>query len=170
MGRFSTLLVLVLLLASSFVWGSDPPEWIEVQGRLQSLKARLITKETSVKELIRASQVSGKKETFDQLKQEYAELRTMADEYEKLRHQLRFRYPEKGLATDRRYQRIEVKSLNEMETQVGMESKLQSNLEKVRRQFQTNTPGSPEPRSPASAPKESSPSEEAVTLPAVMSR
>lgn len=181
MAVFKILIALSLCLCASSSWAADAPsksgsggtpEWVEVQNRLQALKARLATKETQVKGLIRDSQTSRDKQVFEDLKQAHAELRQMGEEYEKLRHQLRYRFPERGMSVERRYQRIEVKSLSEMETQVGMESQLQGNLERIRRQFQSessNSGGSESSgRLPAS--QQRAPQEESVTLPAVMAK
>ena len=182
MAAFRAFLILSLSLSFNMAWAADAapaassgggtPEWVEIQSRLQVLKARLTTKEASVKGLIRTSQTSRDKKVFEDLKREHAELRQMGEEYEKLRHQLRYRFPERGMNAERRYQRIEVKSLQEMETQVGMESKLQGNLDRLRRQFPSaSEPGQagaePGGRLPAS---QKAPQEELVTLPAVMSK
>lgn len=155
---------------------SSPPEWVEIQSRLQVLKAKLGAKEKTVRELIAAKHKSPDRESFEHLKKEHAELKQLAEEYERQRNVLRYRYPEKGLKDDRKYQRMEVKSLSDMEDQVGMQAVLQKVQNKVLRQYGSSTEEN-SARTPASeagaktpTPSQKQADEESVTAPSVMSK
>jgi hypothetical protein len=115
------------------------PEWIEIQSRIQTLKAKVTAKEKAVRELILEKQKeknpSKSVEIFKNLKSEHRELGKAVQEYEQARNLLRYRYPEKGMKEGRTYQRVEVKPLDEMENQMGMEGKLRQTLNRVRRQY-----------------------------------
>ncbi|HRO67344.1 MAG TPA: hypothetical protein PL182_07260 [Pseudobdellovibrionaceae bacterium] len=184
MGRHSLILGICLICpVLTFASGggektdkpsSPPPEWVEIQSRLQTLKAKLSAKEKTVRELIAAKHHGQERESFEHLKKEHAELRQLAQEYERQRNVLKYRYPEKGLKDERKYRRVEVKSLSDMENQIGMESVLQKTQNKILRQYGSTDGGSD--RTPASENKgssnapEKSTVDEGVTVPAVMSK
>ncbi|MBX3039698.1 MAG: hypothetical protein KF789_03185 [Bdellovibrionaceae bacterium] len=154
---------------------SPPPEWVEIQSRLQVLKAKMGAKEKMVRDLIADKHRGASHESFEHLKREHAELRKLSEEYEQQRNVLRYRYPEKGLKDGRKYQRVEVKSLTDMENQIGMEAVLQKTQNKMHRQYgaseedSARTPASAGEARPA-APLNKSSSEEGVTTPSVMSK
>lgn len=128
------------------------PEWVEIQNRLQTLKAKLSAKEKTVRELIAAQRSGhhapasggaghgGKSATlgggdFATLQKEHRELKALAEEYEQQRNVLRYRYPEKGLRDDRKYHRVEIQSLEEMENQMGFEGRLRRTFKKVEEKY-----------------------------------
>lgn len=148
------------------------PEWAEIQNRLQTLRAKVTAKEKIVRELIRDKQnekdARKSVEIVENLKREHREFEAAAEEYEQQRNLLKYRFPEKGLKEERRYRRVDVRSLDEMETQMSMEGQLKKSLGKVRQQY-----GTPEEKAAAEKPKEKAPPETgapAITEPPVMAK
>ncbi|UYL10334.1 hypothetical protein B9G69_007040 [Bdellovibrio sp. SKB1291214] len=67
----------------------------------------------------------------------HKELKKNVEEYDQVRGLMKYRYPEKGLATKREYERIEVKSLDDMESQMSLSSSVKRTMKKVRTQYDT---------------------------------
>lgn len=114
-------------------------EWIDVETKLSSLKAKIESQSAIVNGLIaeknHAHDKNAAADVATHLSKAHKELQTMITEYEEQRNLLKFRYPEKGLTKERVYERIEVKSLEEMETQLSTEGKFKKVMNKVRSQF-----------------------------------
>ena len=115
------------------------PEWVELQSRLSVLKAKVSGKEKEVSELLAAKQAekdpAKSVQIFNDLKRSHSEMTKAAEEYEQVRNVLRYRYPEKGMKDDRSYERVEVKSLEDLEKQAGLEGNLKRTIVQVRRQY-----------------------------------
>lgn len=115
------------------------PEWVELQSRLSVLKAKVAGKEKAVSDLLAAKNAekdpAKSVQIFNDLKREHSELGKAAEEYEQVRNVLRYRYPEKGMKEDRAYERVEVKSLEDLEKQAGLEGNLKRTIVQVRRQY-----------------------------------
>ena len=129
------------------------PEWVQIQGRLATLRTRVEAKEKTVNELIEAKgrekDPSRQRELVKSLTQEHKELQTTIVEYEEVRNLLRYRFPEKGMTEDRSYQRIESRSLEQMENQVGIDGQISKTMSRMRGQY--GEPAKDEPqRAPAS--------------------
>lgn len=115
-----------------------PPEWLALQNDLNTLKAKIKGKQDSIVKLIeekKHSPDSHLKEITHSLSSEYKELEKLNEEYEKKRTVLMFRYPERGKDPDRKYNRMKLKSLEEMEAQAGIDSQLDQNMELMKKQF-----------------------------------
>ena len=148
------------------------PEWIDVQSKLQALKAKISGKEKSIAELIQEKQLEKdprkSHEIVESLKKEHKELETMAAEYEQQRNYYRYRFPEKGQRDAQKYQRVEIKPLESMEAAANLEGHLQHTLHKVRKQYgEADGPIGKEKSSQAVAPKKP---ENPITEPAVLAK
>lgn len=114
-------------------------EWVEVETKLSTLKAKIESQSKIVNGLIaEKNHAHDKNEAADvatHLSKAHKELQVMIDEYEAQRNLLKFRYPEKGLTKERIYERIEIKSIEDMETQLSTEGKFKKVMTKVRSQF-----------------------------------
>ena len=111
----------------------------ELQSKVQALQAKIKSKEESINKLIQeknhikdAGRVN---EIIAEMVTEHKEMSKMIVEYEQNRSLLRYRYPEKGFTGNRSYERMEVKPLDQMESQMSVEAKLKRNLKTVRSQF-----------------------------------
>ncbi len=65
----------------------------------------------------------------------HTELKTNIEEYERQRSLLKYRYPEKTMTDGREYERLELKSLEEMEGAASLSASIHKTLRKVRIQF-----------------------------------
>lgn len=123
-------------------------EWFELQARLQVLKAKIRSKNENVKKLISEKQVTKDEKRavaiVNDLKQEYADLQATIRDYEEQRAKLNYRFPEKGLTEGRTYQRVEVKTLDEMENEFSLEGKVKKALGLLRQQYPSEKPSAPE--------------------------
>lgn len=130
------------------------PEWVQIQGRLQTLKAKIQAKEKVVTDLIAAKakekDPQKSREIVKSLTTEHRDLQTSVEEYEQQRNLLKYRFPEKGMRDDRSYRRLEARSIEEMETQVGLDGALLKTVNRIREQYRDPT-APPAERTPASA-------------------
>ncbi len=122
-------------------------EVLDLQARLQGLKAKILSKKDALKKLIGEKQTikDEKKsvEVFNNMKTEYKEMRTAIKEYDEQLAVLNYRYPEKGLTKERQYERIEIKTLDEMEREFSLEGKIKKTMVRVRQQFPEKSGPSP---------------------------
>jgi hypothetical protein len=111
----------------------------EVQGKVQSLRAKVKSKEETINKLIEEKNHTKDpekvKEIIAEMVTEHKEMSKMIEEYEQNRSLLRYRYPEKGYSGTRSYERMEVKALEQMESQMSIEAKLKRNLKTVHSQY-----------------------------------
>ena len=114
-------------------------EWMEIQANVQALQAKIKSNQDLIKKLIidkkTMTDKAKLKETLDLLVSTHKQLQKDVKDYEQQRSYLRFRFPEKGFSGQRNYERIEVKSLEEMETQLSLDTRVKQSLGKVRRQY-----------------------------------
>jgi hypothetical protein len=71
---------------------------------------------------------------------EHKTLQKNIEDYDQARSYLQYRFPEKGLKGERQYERIELKSLVEMESEMGLDSRIKRTLRKVRNQYKAPAP------------------------------
>lgn len=114
-------------------------EATELQGRVQALQAKVKSKEETINKLIEEKHhikdAERVKEIIAEMVTEHKEMSKLIEEYEQSRSLLRYRYPEKGFTGNRSYERMEVKPLDQMESQMSIEAKLKRNLRTVRSQY-----------------------------------
>lgn len=115
------------------------PEWVEVMAKLQGLKAKVNAKQDGVNKLIADKNYENDpvkmKEIIKNLVSEHKELLKLTEEYEQQRSYFLYRFPEKSMSQERHYERIEIKPLEEIETQLTLEGKVSRTLNKVRKQY-----------------------------------
>ncbi|WP_374029544.1 hypothetical protein [Bdellovibrio bacteriovorus] len=111
-----------------------------VQARVAALEAKIRSGETEIAKLITAKQSAKDpaqvNEVIRQMITIHKDLEHNIKEYDQQRALLKYRYPEKGLAEKREYERIELKSIEEMESQVSLSASLNKTLRKVRTQYE----------------------------------
>ena len=114
-------------------------EVLDLHARLMGLKTKISAKKEILKRLVSEKQglKDNKKslEIFNEMKSEYKEMQTSIKDYDEHIAILNYRYPEKGLIKERKYQRIEIKSLDEMEKEFSLQGKIKKTLTRVRQQF-----------------------------------
>ncbi|KHD87401.1 MAG: hypothetical protein OM95_14515 [Bdellovibrio sp. ArHS] len=119
---------------------SSEDSYAVVQARVQALEAKVRSAETEIQKLITEKQQtkdsSRVAEIINQMKSLHKDLNANVKEYDQQRALLKYRYPEKGLTEKREYERIEVKSIEEMETQMSLGNTVKKTLQKVRMQYE----------------------------------
>jgi len=139
--------------------------WVAIEGKIQEYAARIKSKQEGILELIEEknhlpSSSPQVREVLRQMTTEHNELKGLVDEYQKNVNLLRYRFPERNTKTKRKYDRIEVRSLDEMEQAIGVDGKLNRNLKKMRSQYGSGQssgetePSSSEETKPHSPPPE----------------
>lgn len=166
--------------AAAPVRDANQQAWYDLQARIMALKAKIRGKSDSVKRLIQEKEgIKDEKQAVtivNQLKADYKELQTAVKEYEEQRSLAAYRFPEKGRSEGRVYERIEMKTLDQMESEFSLEGKVSKVLARLRRQYpDKNLPEkSRRPASlgelPAKTPIEDNKSRDSVTIPQVLSK
>lgn len=110
-----------------------------VQARVQGLEAKVRASESEIQKLILEKQKTNDPEKVSDIIRTmltlHKELSAQVKEYDQQRNLLKYRYPEKGLTDVREYERIEVKSIEDLESQVSLSASVHRTLEKVRMQY-----------------------------------
>lgn len=114
-------------------------EWPKVQAEVAALQAKIKQSEDTIKKLsedkAKAPTETQKVEITKQMMTEHKALRDLAKEYEIKRNYFLYRFPERGSKEARKYQRIEVKPLEDMENQHSIESRVNQVMKTVRKQY-----------------------------------
>lgn len=115
--------------------------YAEVQAKVSGLEAKVRSAEEEIAKLIAEKQHTTNPERTGQIVSEmvklHREMQTNAREYDQQRSLLKYRYPEKGIGGEKReYERIEVKTLDEMEDSLSLSSSVNKTLKKVRTQYE----------------------------------
>ncbi len=112
-----------------------------VAARVQALEAKVHSGQEEIEKLIvekqHASNPQQVNEIIRQMMTLHKELEKNTKEYDQQRSLLKYRYPEKSAAEKREYERIEVKSIEDMESQMSIGSSVNRTLKKVRMQYGT---------------------------------
>lgn len=116
------------------------PEWVEIQGRISALESKVSSKQSNINKLIEdkkklPSDSPQVRDIVKQLVTEYKEYREAVLEYEKQTALLKYRFPERGMKDDRKYEVIELKTLDEMEAQLGIDGRLDRNMKRLQQQY-----------------------------------
>jgi len=114
--------------------------YAEVQAKVSGLEAKVRSGEEEIAKLIAEKQHTSNPQRLGQIVSEmvklHKEMQTNAREYEQQRSLLKYRYPEKGIGGEKReYERLEVKTLDEMEDSLSLSSSVNKTLKKVRTQY-----------------------------------
>ncbi len=120
---------------------SAEDSFAEVQARVAGLEAKIHSGETEIEKLIIEKQHSTNpertQEIITQMVTLHREMSKNLKEYDQQRSLLKYRYPEKGGMAKREYERIEVKSLAEIEDSMSLSSSLNKTMQKVRTQYES---------------------------------
>lgn len=118
-------LAAVALLVSTSAWAGT---WAEHSGRLGALQKQMDGYESEIKELIdhkrHVNDQKVLKEIVRQIGEKHKSLVESAKTYEDLRQHIRFQHPDKNLTAERQYVRYNVKSIEQMENEIGLDGRL----------------------------------------------
>lgn len=116
-------------------------EWPKVQAEVAALKAKINQSEETIKKLnedrLKTRDEEARAEIQKNIKTEYQNLKQIVKDYEERRNYFMYRFPEKGRTAAREYQRIELKSLDEIENQHSLEAKVSKAVKTMRGQFKS---------------------------------
>ncbi|AGH94665.1 hypothetical protein [Pseudobdellovibrio exovorus] len=118
--------------------GSQNQEWEKVQGRLSALKTKVDAQEALVKSLAADKvQLQGQAlvSKVEELKKEYATLRDLTAEYNKLNEEYLTKYPERGLKEKRVYPRVEAKPLSAYENDTSLNGQVNRVHKKILQKY-----------------------------------
>lgn len=124
---------------------SSEESFVVVQARVAALEAKLRSGEVEIQKLIEEKQKTKDPARLSEIVQNmmalHKDMKANQKEYDQQRTLLKYRYPEKGLTGEREYERIDVKSLEEMESQMSLGSSVKKTLRKVRTQYEAPDDG-----------------------------
>jgi hypothetical protein len=113
----------------------------KVAAKVAALEAKIHSGQEEIEKLIEekahAKESARINEIVKQMLTLHKELKKNVEEYDQVRGLMKYRYPEKGLTNKREYERIEVKSLDDMESQMSLSSSVKRTMKKVRTQYDT---------------------------------
>lgn len=117
-----------LLLVMSVSSLSQAREWDAHDVSLRASIEKIRGKEAKIGELIQEKNhpknPDGQKAILDELAKEYKDLEKLYSEFETEKRHVRFEHPEQGLKTERKYRAYRIKSLEEYESEGGVEGRL----------------------------------------------
>ncbi|HWU45098.1 MAG TPA: hypothetical protein VN132_16710 [Bdellovibrio sp.] len=112
-----------------------------VLARVQTLEAKVHSGQEEIEKLIEEKQATKDpakvSEIIKQMVSLHKDLQKNAKDYDQQRALLKYRYPEKGLSDKREYERIDIKSIEDMESQTSLATSVKHTLKKVRMQYDT---------------------------------
>lgn len=119
---------------------SSEESFAVVQARVSGLEAKVHSAEAEIQRLILEKQKTKdpvqSKELIKQMLTIHKDLEKNLKEYDQQRALLKYRYPEKGQQEKREYERIDLKSIEQMENQMSISSSLKKTMKKVRSQYE----------------------------------
>lgn len=118
---------------------TNEDSFFTVQARVQALEAKIHSAETEISKLIAEKNKTTDSEKVTEIIRQmitlHRELENNVKEYDQQRTLLKYRYPDKGVSAKREYERINVRSIEEMENHLNVNAALNKTLKKVRSQF-----------------------------------
>jgi hypothetical protein len=119
---------------------SSEESYASVVAKVQALEAKVASNKEEIEKLIEEKQTTKDpakvSEIVKQMVTLHKQMQANVKDYDQQRSLLKYRYPEKGQAEKREYERIEVKSLDEMEGQMSLGNSVKKTLTKVRSQYE----------------------------------
>jgi hypothetical protein len=108
----------------------------DVEKQVAGLAAKIKAKNDSIEHLLTQKNIESDAEKTAELvklvQQEHRELKTLTSEYNTQLGILQYRFPERGLNLQRRYQRLDTKSIDEMEKNLGLDAHLKKSRDKIK--------------------------------------
>jgi len=158
------MILVTLTISSSLVFANDPPPaehggggekpaegeakkeekpkgdtYAIVSAKVSALEAKVKMGQDEIKHLIEEKSKTSDPAKIDEIVKQmvtaHKTLQANVKEYDQARALLKYRYPEKGMVGEREYERIEVKSLADMENEMSLSSSVKRTLKKVRTQY-----------------------------------
>lgn len=114
-------------------------EWSDVVSGLGSLKAKIASKEDTIKEIIHHKEHAKNKAEAEvlvnELLKEHKELSKLMEEYNSSAQLLKYRYPDVGITEKRKYEKLEMKSLDQYEESKTLEGQIKKTVTKLKSHY-----------------------------------
>lgn len=132
-------ILFIALLGFAFVAHAGP--WPEHLAKIQKLKSEIDALEGEIKHMIhekRGSHVeSSVREITEEIAAKYKTLKEASDKLEEETTHIRFKHPEQADQLDRKYARHHLKSIDDLESEVGIDGRLDRIKRRVAETFPT---------------------------------
>lgn len=146
-------------------------ELADVEKQVASLSAKIKAKTESIEKLLTEKSVASDSEKQAEIvklvQQEHREVESLTREYNTQLGVLQYRFPERGMTLGRRYQRLNTKSIEDMEKTLGLDAHLKKSRDKVKTVY--GIKDKPAVKKHGTVKKEES-SEETLLQPATLSK
>lgn len=126
---------------------SKSQEWIRLNTVITSLASKVTTLQADIKDLIKKKRATSNRAQLDiiweEISAKHKELEDAVRQYMKEANRARFDFPDKGSMLQKKYRYVRMKSIDEMESEVGIEAKLTHGVDQVQRVYRgvpKNTP------------------------------
>ncbi len=132
-------------------------EWAAHEVSLRTQVGKIREKEGKIAEIIheKDKEKDDEKRThlLTELAKEYKELQKLYKDLDEEKRDVRFKHPDQGLEVERKYQSYKIKSIEDIETEVGTEGKLSRLKMKVIRKYGSSLdePSTPVEKAPVEA-------------------
>lgn len=114
-------------------------EWMDVVSSLSSLKTKIKSKEDTIKDIIHHKNAAKTKAEAEalvgELLREHKELTKLLEDYNQSAQLLKYRYPDVGITEKRKYQKIELKTIDEYEDSQTIEGQIKRTVSKVKTHY-----------------------------------
>lgn len=114
-------------------------EWMDVVSSLSSLKTKIKSKEDTIKEVIHHKNTAKNKAEAEvlvsELLKEHKELTKLLEEYNTATQLLKYRYPDVGITEKRKYEKMEIKSLDQFEESQTIEGQIKKTVSKLKTHY-----------------------------------
>ncbi|MCB0355689.1 MAG: hypothetical protein KDD40_01710 [Bdellovibrionales bacterium] len=118
-------------------------EYTEKTGKLNILETKIRESKANIKARLKAldhtKDKEKKKELYDSLVAEHEELKKNIKDYNKIRQELKYKFPQKNDQTQRRYLPMREMSLKEIETESGLDGLLNRVKKKMDKKYKKFT-------------------------------
>lgn len=112
-----------------------------VSSRVQALEAKVKSGKEEIEKLIEEKHHTSNPQRIAEITRQmntlHLDVQKNSKEYEQQRSLLKYRYPEKAAADKREYERIQIKSLEDMESEMSLGNSVNRTLVRIRQQYQT---------------------------------
>jgi hypothetical protein len=120
--------LLVAALVSATISAFADGKFNEHESSLTLIATKMAKLESEINELIarkrHTSDAEALKPIISEMTAKHLELTKMSEQYVDEKRHIRFKHPEKHDSAERKYTRYRLRSLSEMETEIGLEGKL----------------------------------------------
>lgn len=122
-----------------------PEEWIELSNRVMNMRAKVGMKKDALRKLIEEKRTEKNParvaEIIKQMVEEHKGLQKEVFDFNQQSAILKFRFPEKAMANDKRkYERMEIDSLEQIETQLSLDARIKKVVAKAQRHYSPPEP------------------------------